>query len=85
MMNGIYGGMSAGAWVIMAVFWVALIALLVWAVATLASRGRTSDERRDAAERPEEILDRRLASGEIDSETYDALRGKLRSAHAARG
>ena len=33
-----------------------------------------------AGERPGEILDRRLASGEIDAETYDALRDKLRAA-----
>ncbi len=32
-------------------------------------------------ERPGEILERRLASGEIDAEAYDALREKLRAAH----
>jgi serine/threonine-protein kinase len=36
------------------------------------------------SERPEEILDRRLASGEIDAETYEALRTKLRAARAQR-
>jgi uncharacterized membrane protein len=29
------------------------------------------------SERPEEILKRRLASGEIDAETYDQLRSRL--------
>ena len=36
------------------------------------------------AERPDEILDRRLATGEIDVDTYDALRGKLHDAHPGR-
>jgi putative membrane protein len=32
---------------------------------------------RPPAETPREILDRRVASGEIDLETYDRLREKL--------
>jgi putative membrane protein len=66
----------------MSVFWVALIAVIVWAVANLFPRGGRDGT--DLAERPEEILDRRLASGEIDSGTYDALRGKLHEAHTGR-
>lgn len=84
MMNGFNDGMGAGGWVLMSVFWVALIAAIVWAVAALSSRG---DRRADAdglLERPEEILDRRLASGEIDEERYDVLRAKLRDGRAAR-
>ncbi len=84
MMNGWYSGMSAGGWILMSILWVLLIALVVWAVANLLGGGPRRVERTDLAERPEEILDRRLASGEIDSGTYDALRGKLREAHAAR-
>lgn len=84
-MNGVYGGMGVGAWVLMAVFWVALIALIVWLAATLLPRARQADDARDLAERPQDILDRRLASGEIDPATYDALSSKLRAAHAARG
>ena len=83
-MNGFNDGMGAGGWVLMSVFWVALIAAIVWAVAALSSRG---DRRADAdglLERPEEILDRRLASGEIDEERYDVLRAKLRDGRAAR-
>lgn len=84
MMNGWYGGMGAGGWILMSVFWVVLVALVVWAVASLLGRGGRNVERVDLAERPEEILDRRLAAGEIDGATYDALRGKLREAHAGR-
>ena len=86
MMNGLYGGMGVGAWIVMAVFWVALIALIVWLVANLLGRTDSGGAvTRDLTERPQEILDRRLASGEIDTDTYDALSSKLRAAHAARG
>lgn len=85
MMNGWYGSMSAGDWVLMSVVWVALIAVVVWAVASLVSHaGRGGREQVSLAERPEEILDRRFASGEIDAATYDAQRTKLREAHAGR-
>lgn len=82
MMNGFYDGMGAGGWVLMSVVWVALIALVVWAVASLFSGGSARNE--GTAERPEEILDRRLATGEIDPATYDSLRSKLRETRAAR-
>ncbi len=85
MMNGFNNGMSAGGWVLMSVFWVALIAAIVWVVAALVSRsGGRGAVAGGLAERPDEALDRRLASGEIDSTTYDALRAKLREARSAR-
>ena len=82
MMNHWYDSMGAGDWLLMSVLWVALIALIVWAVASLFPRGER--DKADLAERPEEILDRRLAAGEIDPATYDSLRSKLREAHLGR-
>ncbi|HVC87948.1 MAG TPA: hypothetical protein VNC40_11055 [Gaiellaceae bacterium] len=82
MMNNWYGGMGAGGWLVMSVLWVVLIAVIVWAVANLFPRGGRNGD--NLAERPEEILERRLASGEIDAATYDTLRGKLREAHTGR-
>ena len=82
MMNG--NGMDAAGWVLMSVLWVILIVAIVWAVAALFGRGERSGPAASSAERPEEILDRRLATGEIDSETYEALQSKLRTAHAQR-
>jgi putative membrane protein len=76
--------MGPGGWVLMSVFWIVVVALIVWAIVRLVP-SRTDDVReppRAAAEPPEkprEILDRRLASGEIDVETYEALRSKLSS------
>lgn len=84
MMNGWYGGMGTGGWILMSVFWVLLVGFAVWTVASLAGRGGRSSERGEPMKRPEEILDRRLAAGEIDAGSYDALRAKLCEAHAAR-
>lgn len=74
-------GMGTTGWVLMSVFWMILIVAVAWAAATWFGR---ADRPGVAviAERPQEILDRRLASGEIDAATYEALRTKLRAAHA---
>ena len=80
MMDGWYDGMNGGWWILMIVFWVGLIAAIVWAGALLFARPGEVDHSSGAGERPGEILERRLASGEIDAETYDTLREKLRAA-----
>jgi len=84
MMDG-WDGMGVAGWFAMTVFWVALIAAIVWSLANLFP-GRNSGEptNGERSERPEDILDRRLARGEIDSSTYDELRTKLRVARAER-
>ena len=82
MMDGWDGGMGVAGWFLMTVFWVALIAAIVWAVAHLFPSRGTGDAA--GPERPEEILDRRLARGEIDTATYDELRKKMRAARAER-
>ena len=82
-------GMGAGGWLLMTVFWIVLVAVLVWAIARLVP-SRTDDvreSRRSAAEppgSPREILDRRLASGEIGVETYEELCSKLSSSPAVK-
>ena len=78
------GGMGAAGWVLMSVLWVVLIAGIVWALTSLFGRGESSAGGAAISERPEEILDRRLASGEIDTNTYEALRTQLRVAHGQR-
>jgi len=79
MMDG-YGPGGAG-WIVMSLIWIVLLAAIVIALVRIFP-GR--DDRTAAApphvappERPLEILDRRLASGEIDLETYDRLRERL--------
>ena len=73
-MMGYGGGMGAGGWIAMTVFWVALLVLIAWAVArafpSISNRG-------DATPRQEtsrEVLDRRYAAGELDTETYRSMR-----------
>jgi putative membrane protein len=97
--------MGVGVWLVMGVFWLLLLAVIVWLVVALAT-GRHNGVRRAAmapgqpwrgpvgpgpagppmgrpmgaygyAESPFEILDRRLATGEIDVPTYQQLRAAL--------
>ena len=76
------GGMGAGGWLLMSVVWLALLVLVVWAAALLFPRGRSAQgpDRSELPSRDDDplvILDRRLARGEIDVETYDELRRRL--------
>ncbi len=76
------GGMGPGMWVFMGLFWVALIAVIVWLVVQLLpARGGTTSAGPTPGtapgESPLDILDRRLARGEVDLETYRAQRAAL--------
>jgi putative membrane protein len=84
MFRGMQDGMGAGGWVLMVVFGTALLALIAWAIARIAPN-RTDEvrESRRPTDEPVEILDRRLARGEIDVESYEQLRSKLSSQPAA--
>ncbi|WP_062465161.1 SHOCT domain-containing protein [Demequina soli] len=82
MMGGYGAGMTGIGWLGMGLFWIALIALIVWLVVRLAS-GDGRPQAPAAAppasrETALEILDRRLAHGEIDVDTYRASRDALR-------
>ena len=76
-MNGWNAGMGAGGWVVMALFWVLLLAVIVWAATRLFPIRASGPTKSHEPERPEEMLDRRLAGGEIDVDTYDRLRARL--------
>ncbi|UUN25630.1 SHOCT domain-containing protein [Streptomyces sp. FIT100] len=70
------------AWMtLMPLLWIALIGLVAWVVVRLtqhsAGRHGTSAPRKAPGETPEEILDRRFASGEIDADTYSEARRRL--------
>jgi putative membrane protein len=83
MFNGY--GMGTGGWLLMGVFWIVLLALVVFAVVRLfSSRAEHDREARGGSEEPRRILDRRLASGEITVETYEQLSAKLDPASLAR-
>lgn len=82
MMGGYGSGMGAGGWVLMALFWVLLLALIFWAVVRLLPRSDNADPSTQST--PEEILDRRFASGELDVETYQTQRNALVAARSHR-
>ena len=74
-----YGGGGGGwAWmVLMPRLWVGVLGLIAWAIVSLVRR--PSDRVPPAARRetPQEILDRRFASGEIDTDAYTRARETL--------
>jgi putative membrane protein len=88
-MMGWNQGWSTGDWVamflMMAVFWGALIAVVVWAVRSLRP-DRTDPPSRPTAQqtsepggRAEQILDERFARGELTAEEFTRSRDLLRS------
>jgi uncharacterized membrane protein len=66
------GQMGIGGWLVMILFWTAFLGLAVWALTQLFGprNVRVSENARD-------VLDRRLAAGELDPETYRRLRDEL--------
>ncbi|MEV6112532.1 SHOCT domain-containing protein [Streptomyces sp. NPDC052109] len=77
-----YGGWAWMAF--MPLLWIALICLAVWAVVRLTHGSSGGTARRghgwdggEHRETPEEIIDRRYASGEIDTDTYTEMRERL--------
>jgi len=80
-----------GGWAWMAfmpLVWIVLIGLVVWAVVRLtqgpAGRGTYRDDGGAYRETPEETLDRRFASGEIDADAYADARERLAASYRPR-
>ncbi len=69
-----------GVMMVMPLVWITLLGVVIWAVVQL-TRDHHDRDRVDSGEGhregPQEILDRRLASGEIDVETYVQSRDHL--------
>ena len=79
-MMGWYGnGMGSLGWLGMGLFWLVLLGLIVWLVMRLlpGSGGGTT---RHTAESALETLDRSLAAGELDTQTWQAQRAALMGA-----
>ena len=82
MFTGEYcGGMGPAGWLLMIGFWAAVIAVIVWAVTRLfpkaSTGGRSPAALHQRPDTQELLLDQRLASGEIDPQTYIAARREL--------
>jgi putative membrane protein len=73
--------MSTGGWIFSILGTLILVALVVGVVIlaaqALRDRGAGGDTGRAPAESPRQILDRRLASGELTAEQYDELLRRL--------
>jgi putative membrane protein len=70
---GFCNGMGVGGWVLMIGFWAAFLGLVVW---TLTRMFPADEALRDARR----TLDERLAAGEINPQTYRAVRDELTGA-----
>lgn len=77
-MMGWYGGGWDGGWmVVMMLGWVALLGFGVWAVVALTRTRQTPPADRSGRESAVDLLDRRLAAGEITPDEYLAVRSVL--------
>jgi putative membrane protein len=83
MMGWYGGGIGAAGWLGMGVFWLILLGLIVWLVVRWLP-GSNGGITRPSGESPLEILDRRLASGQIDLETWQMQRAALLGAQGDR-
>jgi putative membrane protein len=63
--------------VVMPVLWIALTAVIVWAVFKVVQRPASPGSGEPRRETPQEILDRRFASGEIDADAYTQAKARL--------
>ena len=79
MMGWYGGGMGPLGWLAMGAFWLALLGLIVWLVVRLLP-GSGDGTTRANSDSALEILDRRLAQGEIDLSTWQAQRTALLAA-----
>ncbi len=69
-MNGMFGGM----WI----FWIALIALVVWIINQTTNRNQTTNHTiTEINETPLDILKKRYAKGEITNEQFNEMKQKL--------
>lgn len=68
-----WGGWGFGP-IVMILFWLVVIALIVWAVSAFSSRAGSRPDQRPT---PRQILDERFAKGEIDQDEYDRRRKAL--------
>ena len=73
------GGMGGLMWLGMGLFWLILLGLIVWLVIRLLP-GSSEPPTRTLGESAVEILDRRMANGEIDMEAWQAQRAALLAA-----
>ena len=91
MMWGYYSGMSGWmvVWMVLSsLFWLALVAIAVWALVRFVNRrpsgsaryGHDATTKVPAGPSADEILRQRFARGEIDADTFERMRAQLEQA-----
>jgi putative membrane protein len=72
------GGMGSLGWFGMGVFWLLLLGLIVWLVVRLLpGSGSGNSQARSTDDSALDILDRRLANGQVDLPSWQAQRAAL--------
>jgi putative membrane protein len=76
------GGMGSLGWLGMGVFWLVLLGLIVWLVVRLlpdsgSGSGSGNSPSRSTGDSALDILDRRLANGQLDLQSWQAQRAAL--------
>jgi putative membrane protein len=74
------GGMGSLGWLGMGVFWLVLLGLIVWLVVRLlpdTGSGSGNSPSRSTGDSALDILDRRLANGQLDLQSWQAQRAAL--------
>ena len=73
-------GMGSLGWLGMGVFWLILLGLIIWLVVRLlpdSSSGTSNSPARSTGDSALDILDRRLANGQLDLPSWQAQRAAL--------
>jgi putative membrane protein len=84
-MMGWYGGGMGGFGLLgMGLFWLILLGLIVWLVTRLLPGSRDDQPAPSTGESAVEILDRRMANGEIDTQAWQSQRAALLTAQSER-
>ena len=80
MMSGFGMGFGGFGFLLMAVFWIAIIAAAIWLLSNLFPKSSASQLPGNTAESAVDILKRRYAQGEIGPEEYEAILKDLKRA-----
>jgi putative membrane protein len=70
-------GPGWGWMMLMPLLWILLLGVIIWAVVRLVQRPGDHGGDQQRRETPQEILDRRYASGDIDADAYTQTRAHL--------
>ncbi len=75
MMSGLGLGYGLFGWLLMLLFWILIIAGIIFAVRWFFDQGKLKGS--SVEESPLDILKKRYASGEIDKEEFETMRREL--------